>query len=245
MTKSSKSVLFFGKKNSWSIDFCLDFLRNNFDSIERYLGQRQSKVTDPEFPREADQQEWDLIISFLSPWIIPGWLLRRARLAAINFHPGPPEYPGVGCTNFAVYNGETGFGTTCHHMLEKVDTGAIVEVRRFPIFPDDTVYDLTQRCYFNLCASFVTVLTAVLAGEGLPRSSETWRRKPYTRRELDALATITKEMADDEIRRRVRATTFPGEPPPKLIVGDGAYSVLVEDAGGWTPSRPGYAGGQS
>lgn len=84
------------------------------------------------------------MISYLCPWILPEHLLERAKVASVNFHPGPPEYPGIGCTNFAIYNQEVIFGMTCHHMATRVDTGKIVAVRRFPLFPTDTVLSLTE-----------------------------------------------------------------------------------------------------
>jgi hypothetical protein len=65
--------------------------------------------------------EW--LISFLSPWIVGPEALARAR-AAINFHPGSSDYPGSGCYNFALYEGARDYGPVCHHMLERVDTGA-------------------------------------------------------------------------------------------------------------------------
>lgn len=131
------------------------------------------------------------------------------KISAINFHPGPPEYPGIGCTNFAIYNGEKEFGITVHHMQEKVDTGDIIHVERFPIFDNDTVYSLTQRCYAYIYIAFVKIFSIILSDKPLPSSNETWKRKPFTRKELNDLCVITKDMSDDETRRRVRATCYP------------------------------------
>lgn len=83
----------------------------------------------------------------MSPWIIPKGLLERVVKGAINWHPGPPEYSRIGCTNFAIYNNEKEFGITCHYMLDKVDTGKIIGVKRFSILENDTVFSITQKCY--------------------------------------------------------------------------------------------------
>ncbi|MFW8746219.1 formyltransferase family protein, partial [Mesorhizobium japonicum] len=80
-------------------------------------------------------------------WIYPAQLLSNASFAAINFHPGSPDYPGTGCTNFAVYEGAKEYGITCHHMKAGVDSGDIIAVKRFSINEDDTVYGITQHCY--------------------------------------------------------------------------------------------------
>ena len=44
-----------------------------------------------------------------------------------------------------------------------------------------------------------------------------WERKPYTRKELNDLCKLSKKMSDEEITKRVKATTFPGKPGPHFI----------------------------
>lgn len=178
------------------------------------------------FPAESLTWHGDYLISYLSPWIIPTGLLQNATGAALNFHPGPPSYPGIGCTNFALYNDETSYGVTCHRMAPLVDTGEIVAVRRFPIFAHDTVQSLTERCHaaiFVLCSE---MLALIVNGSRLPAAGETWARKPYRRSELDELCRVTLEMSHDEVRRRIRATTYPNMP--------GAF---IEVAGARLPIR--------
>jgi len=154
------------------------------------------------------QWEGDLIISYLAQWILPDSILQKAGKAAINFHPGPPEYPGIGCTNFAVYNKEKEFGITCHHMLAKVDSGSIIAVRRFPVFENDTVYSITQRCYTEILHLFYKLISDVLTNQPLPQSSEIWKRKPYTRKQLNELCELKAGMDKDEIDLRIKATTY-------------------------------------
>lgn len=150
----------------------------------------------------------DLIISYLSQWIIPEKILRNASYAAINFHPGPPEYPGIGCTNFAIYDGAGNFGITCHHMDRKVDTGQIILVHRFPVFESDTVYSITQLCYIKILNTFITIVNILMDGMNLPVSTEKWKRIPYIRKELNNLCKLSPEMDLREIERRIKATTY-------------------------------------
>jgi methionyl-tRNA formyltransferase len=167
----------------------------------------------------------DYLVSFLGPWVVPVNLLARARRAAINFHPGPPEYPGIGCYNFALYDEVTEYGVTCHEMAARVDSGPIVRTVRFPIRHDDSVASLKDRSLAHMLTLFEDVVDGLVAGGALPRSGEQWTRRPYTRTELNELCRLVPGMSQREIDRRVRATTFPGSP--------GAYFDL-SDA---TPSR--------
>ena len=213
MTKAGKykpaaaSILFMGKRDDRHCATALDKLRSFDFEIQPYLARRGDS-----WPAPADTWRGDYIITYLSPFIIPDNVLKNARQAAINFHPGPPAYPGIGCTNFAIYNGERDFGVTCHHMAAAVDTGPIIAVRRFPLYPIDSVYDLTQRCYDAIQNLFFEVIEQIASGAPLPDAGETWTRAPYRRTELEALCRITPDMEKEEIERRVRATTFPGAP---------------------------------
>jgi len=201
--KKDLRLLFIGKADDHYSQIAGEYICRHFEEVRIVF----SKRTEP-FPGNLLEWEGDIIISYLSQWIIPGNLLEKAKLAAINFHPGPPEYPGIGCTNFAVYNQEKEFGITCHHMLAKVDTGGLIAVRRFPVWENDTVYSITQRCYTEILQLFNEMVGKILSGQELPVSQERWTRKPYTRKQLNELCELTPAMTAEEIARRVKATTY-------------------------------------
>lgn len=201
------SVLFFGKQGDVFCGMAEKLVRTNFKNLQVHIGKRGEP-----FPEAAQEWQGDYVISYLSPWIIPEAVLQTAKVASINFHPGPPEYPGIGCTNFAIYNGEKQFGITCHHMAAKVDTGNIIAVKRFPLYPADSVLSLTQRCYGYILTTFYEVMQHVIEGTPLPQSEETWQRKPYKRKELNELCRVTLDMEQAEVERRIRATSFPNAP---------------------------------
>ena len=93
-------------------------------------------------------------------------------------------------------------------MNATVDSGSIIQVKRFPIKEDDTVYSVTQQCYKLIEESFYEVMGCILNNKSLPVTNEQWKRKPYTRKQLDELCTITPEMPEEEIERRIKATTY-------------------------------------
>lgn len=203
-------ILFLGKENDLLCKKALDVLLMKGVETESYLGNRFT-------PRpKIKSDRYDFIFSYIAPWIIPSSWILRAKRAAINFHPGPPQYPGIGCTNFAIYHHEKEFGVTAHHMAQKVDSGKIIAVKRFPLYPDDSVFSLTQRCYENIYQLFVEMLPSLLEGKPLEESKEKWTRKPFLRKELDKLCLILPDMDEEEIRRRVRATAFPNYPAPVI-----------------------------
>lgn len=199
--------LFIGKRGSHYCEQAAHYLSAHQPSSTIVFVARGESL-----PQVCFDWQGRYLISYLCPEVIPEQVLTNADVAAINFHPGPPEYPGIGCTNFAIYNEEHTFGVTTHHMNAQVDTGKIILVDRFVINEKDDVYSVTVRCYAHLQRHFFVIMDEIRDGNMLPESDEGWTRKPYTRRELNELSQITLDMPEKEIRRRVRAMDFPGAP---------------------------------
>jgi len=222
--KGDMSLLFLMKPTYWC-DVARRFIEENFSNYLIVEGEWGDPI--PEFLYEW---EGDYIISFLSPWIIPLKILENCKIAAMNFHPAPPEYPGIGCYNFAIYDGVKEYGVTCHIMLEKVDTGSIIAVTRFPIYGSETIVSLKQKTMIYLTDLFYEVMDRLIKGEELPRSDEKWARRPFTRKEFQELCKLRLDMSEDEFSRRLKATYFPGALDyPNIKVGGKVYYFVDPD----------------
>ena len=160
------------------------------------------------------KENYDIIISYISPWIVPKTVLEKTKKWNINFHPGPPEYPGIGCFNFAIYDSAIQFGATAHIMNPKVDTGKIIGVKRFSMSKNETVESLSIKTYEAQLALFNRIMQHIFSNDCLPKCNETWQRKPFKRSELEKLATINPNMSKQEINKIIRATYYPGKPAP-------------------------------
>jgi methionyl-tRNA formyltransferase len=203
MTKRKFSLLFLGKAEDPYCARALDFCQKSFAQVSYSLGKWGDPLSD-----DIRCWEGDYIISFLSRWVVPEETLKRAKIAAINFHPASPDYPGIGCNNFALYEGAKEYGATCHHMATKVDTGKIIAVKRFPVYPEDDVATLLKRTYENQIALFFEIVQLMADGKDLPVSHEVWTRPPFTRKQFNDLFKITPDMTKEEIARRVRAISY-------------------------------------
>lgn len=215
-------ILFIGKADDQYSKYAGEFISLHFPETLTIYGKRGEL-----FPAEASEWKGDIIISYLSQWIIPETVLRNASVMAINFHPGPPDYPGIGCTNFAVYDGVKEYGITCHHMLAKVDTGEIISVKRFPVYQTDTVFSITQRCYALILNQCFEIMDYIIREEPFPECNEKWTRKPYLRKELNRLCRITPDMPIEEINRRIKATNFVRH-WAFMQVGDNIFKLVDE-----------------
>lgn len=200
-------IALFTKVDKPFVEEIIQYLNGYFNNVIIYKG----KAGDPLPVRSFDDSQ-DILISYLSPWIIPKEILKKTLLWNINFHPGPPEYPGIGCFNFAIYNEEKSYGVTAHLIEERVDSGRIIAVKRFSISEKDTVYSLSMKSYECMLALFFESMSAILNKNAIPSSNESWKRNPYTRKELEDLCRINIGMTEEEIKRRIKATTYPKMP---------------------------------
>jgi methionyl-tRNA formyltransferase len=164
--------------------------------IETVFGNRSER-------RPAGLGGVDLLISFLCPWILPRSVLETCG-DAINFHPGPPEYPGFGCYNFAIYEKAAEYGVTCHRIDEAIDHGEIIGVKRFRLDPAWTPEPLQVKTLDVLHELLLDVLQQIASGTPLTRVEE-WRRKATNRADFEALRRIPRDADAKETRLRIQA----------------------------------------
>jgi methionyl-tRNA formyltransferase len=199
-------VLVFTDRHIWC-DLAVSLIEGYFpNSTEIFRGNKGDSLSDTYF-----DSQYKVTISFLSPFIIPSSILDRSKLS-VNFHPGTREYPGIGCFNFALYEGANLYGSVCHHVKEKVDTGKIIEEETFPCFDWDTVESLQLRSYVALITFLESFLQRFQNGDDFEDANIDWSRKPFTRRQLNELADLSSNLDEAEFQKRLRATNYPTFP---------------------------------
>ena len=201
------------KKEKPGVKEAISFTKSFIDDCDVFFGE----INDP-FPEDIKKNHFDILISYISPWIVPMEILKKTKKWNINFHPGPPEYPGIGCFNFALFDKAKQFGATAHIMNPQVDTGEIIGVKRFSINNDETVKSLSNKTYNSQLVLYKEVLEYIVLHNRLPICEESWKRKPFKRKELEQLATINLSMEKDEINERIRAAYYPGKPAPFIEI---------------------------
>jgi len=202
-------ICFLTKKDKPGVKEAITFTKGIDEDIDVYCGE----IKDP-FPKDITKRYYDLLISYLSPWIVPKEALKKTIKWNINFHSGPPEYPGIGCFNFAIYESSENFGATAHLMNQTVDTGKIIGVRRFPITDRETVKSLSIKTYDAQLSLYIEVMNYIISNNELPKCDEKWQRKPFKRIDLEELARINSNMSKQDMKKRIRATYFPEKPAP-------------------------------
>jgi methionyl-tRNA formyltransferase len=87
-----------------------------------------------------------IIIVWSYSMILPPPVLEVPPRGAVNVHGGPlPEYRGGHVAQWAIINGERDFGVTLHYLDEGIDTGPIIEARRFPLEDSDDAHSVRRK----------------------------------------------------------------------------------------------------
>jgi methionyl-tRNA formyltransferase len=126
----------------------------------------------------------DWILSFKSDLILKGDSLARASRGAVNFHPGPPKYRGVGGYYWALRNRDAEYGVTSHFMVDRIDFGPIVDFQPFRLSPAETVSSLRFRTAVFLLAQLNSLLVKIASNETLVTTDIQWSPHLYTYSEL-------------------------------------------------------------
>ena len=111
-------------------------------------------------------------------------------------------------------------------MNERIDNGAIIECRRFPILEKDDVLSLLSRSHLKTLDLLVDITTGLSLGgeawlaEKLRTSShEQWSGPARRMSEIDRLQVVAPDCKHDELERIIRATHTPDYPPEIRLHG--------------------------
>ncbi len=155
------------------------------------------------------------LLAFCTGVIVPDHLLRRLNAGAFNLHPGPPDYPGLFPSCFALYDGAESFGVTLHRMTDAIDAGEIIHTQSWSLNTSDNRASVDQAS-FDVCmavlekaAETLCDLTADLNGNG-----QAWCGRLRTRKDLDDLCRLPDTVTAEEFDRRYRAI---GEGPDHAL----------------------------
>jgi methionyl-tRNA formyltransferase len=207
-------------------DAAVEFVEAHFDL------RHVRRVPDPdprgwpdELTERIDRYPPDCLFSFLSPVIVPRAVLDRVG-TAVNVHPAPPRWPGVGAPCYALYEGDRTFGATVHLMEPRPDTGTILGVREFDIVPGESQSSLLERARQAALPLFADVLRVLLEqGRPVP-SGHQWSGPPHTRRQFDRWLTLDPAASAEEVERKIHAAAHPDFPSPVVILHGHRFGYL-------------------
>ena len=159
------------------------------------------KNTPQGFKLTQNMDEADVIMSVMYEKIIGSKYTNVKK--CFNFHPGTlPEYKGSGTFSWVIINQERKAGVTLHLMDKGMDTGDIIEIRKFLISKKDTAYSLFLRGEQVIYKMFKNWYVDLLNNNYIAVPQRLSEGKVYMKKDLENAKNLT---------RFVRAFHFPNK----------------------------------
>ena len=155
---------------------------------------------------------YDYIFCFRSFYILKKNILKKVKKAAINFHPGPPEYCATGCVNYAVYENSKFYGCTAHLINEKVDNGKIIDVKKFNISRQDSISKILNKTYKVMFIQAISLINQIKINSNFienqikKNKKIKWSNKIKKIKDLDKFYIINKNIKKKDFLNKIRAT---------------------------------------
>lgn len=155
------------------------------------------------------------LIAFCTDVIVPSDVIDQCSAGAYNFHPGPPAYPGIFPSCFAIIDGATRFGATVHRMTAKVDGGEIVKITYFDMPPHVDRMQLDGLAFNAVSSLFQEMASELLnLSDELTPLGVDWAGPVRTRKHFEQLCQLPEDISKEEFDRRYRAV---GEGPDHAL----------------------------
>lgn len=162
------------------------------------------------FQRLEKEEEQILLISAISPVIIPEVVLKNENILALNCHQALlPRHKGRNAESWAIYEGDAESGITWHKMTAQVDAGESLLQKRVQITEKMTACELFRRQIKAAGEAFVEFMPKVLDGtETYLAQEDTEAEVLHYSWEMPAQGRLDLAWTGEQISRFLRATDY-------------------------------------
>ena len=134
---------------------------------------------------------------------------KKIKISSFNFHPGPPEYPGFGCYNFALLDNVNFYGSTVHMINDKFDNGKIVNFNKFKIsYEKLDLEKLISMTHRNIIKQAKDFINDILNKKLKIKSNFKWKRKAYTKSEFEIVREIKLNDSKANVLKKIKAFSY-------------------------------------
>ena len=214
-------VLFMGRNNCSYSKRIKKLLKKNSKKFYYFESSRIGEKINKKYLK----LNYDYIFCFRSFYILKNNILKKVNNAAINFHPGPPEYRGTGCVNYALYKNSKFYGCTAHLVSEKVDNGKIIDIKKFNISKKKSVSEVLIKTYETMTSLAISTIKNIkknqdfIENQIFKNKNIKWSNKITTLKDLNDFYQINKNIKKKDFLNKMRATDTPKFKPYIKLYG--------------------------
>lgn len=201
-------VLFMGRANCIYSKKLKYFLKKKSKKFYYF----ESKKINEKIDKKLLNINYDYIFCFRSYYILKKNILNKVKASAINFHPGIPNYRGIGSINYAIYNNSKFFGSTAHIINEQIDNGKIIDVKKFRISKKSSIREILDKTYEIMFKQAISIIKNIHMSfnfiDNKIKKNRTikWSNKIGTLKDLKKFYIINKNIKKKDLLRKIRAT---------------------------------------
>ena len=204
------TVLFFGRYKEKYSERILLFLKKYFSKVDVVW----SKTYKEKIPKKL-KLHYDYIFTFRSYLILKKMTIKKAKIAAINFHPGTTKYRGVGCANYAIYERSKFYGVTAHLIETKIDSGKIIDEVKFKISKKISLKALLTKTHREQYYLALKTIKGIIKNKDYIKNQikknnkNKWSKKIGSKKKLDKFYQLKRfNLTDEELSRYLRSTLY-------------------------------------
>lgn len=218
--KKNQSALYFAREgDTYSLEIFRK-LKLNFKTVKAIWSKTYYEKVNFD-----NLTNYDYIFCFRSYFILNAKTLKKAKIAAINFHPATPEYRGVGGVNYAIFNEAKFFGVTAHLMDEKIDHGKIFDVVKFKINKNYSIHDLLEKTHYEQFKQASRIIESIINEKNflknkIKNSKFLWSQKISNLKKLNNFYKIKKSDSKKIIQKKINSTVYKNYLPYVIINGN-------------------------
>ena len=154
-------------------------------------------------------KNYDYLISFLNSMYINKSVRKKIKINSFNFHPGPPEYPGFGCYNFAMLDKVNFYGSTLHIINDKFDSGKIINVKKFKFsYKKFNLEKLIRKTHENVIKQAKDFINDIQNKKLKIEGNLKWKKKAYTKKEFETAREIKLNDTRKNILKKIKAFSY-------------------------------------
>jgi methionyl-tRNA formyltransferase len=205
--KFNTILLFYNSNCDYSIKV-KEHIKNN---SKKLICINSKKINEKINIKKLIKYKFEYIFCFRSYFILKQNFLKKIKGTIINFHPGLPKYRGRGSVNFSLHNKEKHFGCTAHIIdSSKIDSGPIINVKKFLINKKNNVDDILKKTYSAMTSQAVHLIDYLLKkniSSLIKKNSRLkWSKKLYTTLDLENLYRLKIGLSKSEFKKIVKST---------------------------------------
>ena len=134
---------------------------------------------------------------------------KKIKINSFNFHPGPPEYPGFGCYNFAMLDKVNFYGSTVHIINDKFDSGKIINVKKFKFsYKKFNLEKLIRKTHENVIKQAKDFINDIQNKKLKIEGNLKWKKKAYTKKEFETAREIKLNDTRKNILKKIKAFSY-------------------------------------